>query len=194
MVMNFKTALLSSWVLLSGCAVDHVHHFQQGEVPGCNCATSAVNGGHHLPVDYSNAKILPPIYQPVAATGPYPIHTSAPSHMPPNQPMPQPKVQMPEYYKLSPVDPSEVPNVAPQHPVPPAQGYYPQQPPYYRPTGHQTPYYGGPQPRYGYQPQYPQPVPQPVMPISMHRTGNSKEESNIRTYLFQPAGGVVFQY
>jgi hypothetical protein len=193
--MNFKIALLGSVVLLNGCAVDHVHHFKNGDMPGCNCGANAVNSGHNLPVDYSKAKILPPIYQPVQAASPY--APNAASHYPalqyaPPAPPPQPKVQMPEYYRLSPVDPNEMQHSAPQQSAPPAQGYHAPQGPYYRPAGYNQPYYGGPQA--GYPPQYQQPAPQPVMPISMHRTSNSEEESNIRTYLFQPAGGVVFQY
>ena len=171
-IMKIKLLLISSVLVTSGCAVEHVHHFNKSDLPGCNCNAGAqgINGGHSLPVDYSKAKILPPIYQSVqpGAQSRYgqPMYP---------QPMPQPKVQMPEYFKLSPVDPNEArKNPTNQQQISPAM----QSPTsYYQPTQYQQP-----------------PVPQAIMPISMNRSTEGKEDSNIRTYLFQPAGGVVFQY
>jgi hypothetical protein len=161
--MKLHMLLLAATIGLAGCEVHHVHHFNKDELTGCDCDNKAVvyRGGQYLPLgDEQNVKVLPPIYQSVS---PYAYH------MPPP---PAPKVEMPEYYRLTPVEPNQA-----------------------QPSGQSAPPMTQPM---SYSPYYPQPMQpvqqQPVMPIPMNSGSSKNSESNIKTYLFQPAGGVVYQY
>ncbi|GAA3910147.1 hypothetical protein [Litoribacillus peritrichatus] len=159
--MKLHMLLIAASIGLAGCEVHHIHHFNEDDLAGCNCnkpsAAGYTQSGQSLPHGYGeNVKVLPPIYQPILPYG-QPMVQQAP-----------PQVQMPEYYKLTPVDPNKV------------QG---QQAPAQAPMSY-SPYYQPPV----------QPVQQPVMPIQMSSNSAKQSDGNIRTYLFQPAGGVVYQY
>lgn len=172
--MKLNMLLMAATIGLAGCEMHHVHHFNKNELAGCDCnATSMqMSGGQYLPLsDSENVKILPPIYQPIS---PY-AHNAAQAPMY-SQP-PAPKVEMPEYYRLTPVDPSKMPQGNQSQGTP--QGGMPMT----QPMGY-SPYYQQPM----------QPVQQPVMPIQMSSNSSKSSDSNIKTYLFQPAGGVVYQY
>ncbi len=159
--MKLQMLLIAASIGLAGCEVHHIHHFNKDDLTGCNCNTADVVGmqssGYKLPLNYGDdVKVLPPIYQP--------IHPYSMQGMRPQAP---PQVKMPEYYKLTPVEPNQ------KQSAPPAQA----------PMSY-SPYYQQPI----------QPVQQPVMPIQMSSNSSKESDSNIRTYLFQPAGGVVYQY
>jgi len=160
--MKLQMLVLAATIGLAGCEVHHIHHFEKGQLPGCNCDSSAAMGsGYNLPLSYDkDVTILPPVYQPISPyANPYP---------PMAAPRPAPKVEMPEYFKLTPVEPGQM-----------NQGQQQAMPQTNQPMSY-SPYQQAPQQ-------------QPVMPIQM--SSNSKgNDSNIKTYLFQPAGGVVYQY
>ncbi|GLQ33381.1 hypothetical protein [Litoribrevibacter albus] len=171
--MKLHMLLLAASVGLAGCEVHHIHHFNKNDLVGCDCDKNAAStSGQHLPMSYGeNVKVLPPIYQPIA-----PYAYQAPVYQAPYQaPPPAPKVHMPEYYKLTPVEPGQMPQNGQAQPMGQPMSYSPYQ---------QQPY---PQ-------QQMQPVQQPVMPIQMSSNSSKNSDSNIKTYLFQPAGGVVYQY
>jgi hypothetical protein len=163
--MKLRLLFISTAFVLAGCEVHHIHHFNKKDLVDCDCDQPAmiVPGGYPLPLSYDkNVKVLPPVYQPVP---PYP-------HYPMVTPKPAPKVNMPEYFKLTPVEPGQVaPRAQPMQAMP--QGGHPM----------------------SYSPYQAQPIQQqPVMPIQMSSNSSKSSDSNIKTYLFQPAGGVVYQY
>lgn len=167
--MKLKLLLIAATMGLAGCEMHHVHHFNKNDLSGCDCSNVSmpVSGGQYLPLEESESvTVLPPIYQPVS---PYAYHqpAQAPVYAP------APKVEMPEYYRLTPVDPSKM-KQGNQSQGGATMG---------QPMGY-SPYYQQPM----------QPVQQPVMPIQMSSNSSKNSDSNIKTYLFQPAGGVVYQY